>query len=99
VIVCITLIFMGSCAKTGEQWEHPVRSEQTRASDEADCRRRALDIVEREVRQSEESRTGRDSRSSAVAAKIDQRDRQRRQSDLLNRCMIDKGYVRTPIED
>jgi len=99
LVMCATLLLIGSCADTRGPWQHPSRPEQMRASDEADCRRRALDIVEREFRQSEESQASRDSRSSAVTAKINQRDRQRRQTDLLNRCMIDKGYVRSPIED
>jgi hypothetical protein len=97
--VFVTAILIGSCADTKGQWEHPSRPEQTWAGDEADCRRRASDTVEREFRQLEQSRAGRDNRSSAVTAKIDQREAQRRQTDLLNRCMIDKGYMRTPIEE
>ena len=99
LILCVAAVLMGSCADTRGRWEHPSRPEQTWASDEADCRRRASDIVEREFRQLERSRAGRNNRSAAVTAKVDQRDAQRRQTDLLNRCMIDKGYVRAPIED
>ena len=95
----LAVVLMGSCADNKGRWEHPSQPEQTWESDETDCRRRASDIVEREFRQLERSRAGRDRRSSAVTAKVDQRDAQRRQTDLFKRCMTNKGYVQVPMEE
>jgi hypothetical protein len=99
LVMFLAVILTGSCADTKGRWEHPGLPEQAWASDEADCRRRASDIVEREFRLLQQGRAGRDSRSSNVTAKIDQRDAQRRQTDLFNRCMIDKGYAQAHKED
>ena len=95
----LAVVLIGSCAGTKERWEHPDRSEQTWARDEADCRRRASDIVERDFRQLQRTRAGRDQRSPTLTAKMDRHDAQRRQADLFNRCMIDEGYVRVSIEE
>ena len=95
----LAVVLIGSCAQTKERWENPSRPERTWAGDEADCNRRASDIVEREFRRTERIRAGRDQRSATLTAKRDRHDAQRRQTDLFNRCMIDKGYARVPVEE
>ena len=95
----LAVVLIGSCAGTKERWENPSRPERTWASDEADCNRQASDIVERDFRQLQRTRAGRDQRSATLTAKRDRHDAQRRQADLFNRCMIDEGYVRVSVEE
>ncbi len=90
---------IAACAQPQHRWQHPERSQEVWASDEADCRRRAFETVDRELRVLEESRAGRDLRSPTYTAQMDRFEAQRRQARLFERCMIDMGYARVAVDE
>lgn len=91
-------VILVSCAETAKRWEHPSKPEAAWAEEEADCRRWASDIAEREFRQRSESGPATESRQPAVIAEVDRFEAQRRQAQLVERCMTAKGFVRVEAE-
>lgn len=87
-----------SCAETATQWTHPSKPESVWADEEADCRRWAADLAEREFRQRSESGPVTGARPPAVTGEVDRFEAQRRQAQLVERCMTTKGFERVAAE-
>ena len=89
VIFALTL---SACAAFGGRWEHPNLPKEAWEEDEIACRNEAFERASWEFQTFEERwRDGYDTTVS-VARKWEARQTAMRERELLEACMIDKGY-------
>lgn len=83
---------LSGCAVLGGRWEHPNLPEEAWAADESNCRLEAFERATWEFQTFEERwRDGYDPAVS-VARSWEARRTAMRERELLESCMIDKGY-------
>ena len=78
------------------QWDHTQRSQEQKAADQAECRRRAVAQVEREI--TSEGPFANEQRDTRLQQMFDRHDQAAHQRDLYDNCMRDKGYVPVVLE-
>ena len=98
-ILCLASVLVVACANPQGRWENSTLPEETWKTDEADCRRRAMEIVERDFRQLERSRVDIPGAPSTQTLDIDRYVAKRRQTTLVNTCMTGLGYKRATIKE
>lgn len=89
------LVLVSCASRAPTQWTHSARSNQEQAADRSDCRQRSSFQVEREVQR--EGPFMAEERIE-VQRMFDRDDATRRQNDLYNSCMRDKGYAPVVLE-
>ncbi len=97
--LCLAALTLAACANTQGRWEHPTRAERTWERDEAECRQRARDVIERDFRERERSASNRDGLPAAQPSDVDRFAANRRQASLVERCMTGQGYKRVSAEE
>lgn len=97
--LCLAPLLLAACASTEGRWEHPTKAERTWERDEADCRQRAMDVIDRDFRERERSASNRSGLPAAQPSDVDRFAAKRRQASLVERCMTSQGYRRAAPEE
>jgi hypothetical protein len=84
------LVLVSCASRAPTPWTHSARSVEEQSADRSDCRQRSTFQVEREVQR--ESPFMAEQRIE-VQRLFDRDDAARRQKELYDSCMRDKGYV------
>lgn len=92
-IYCCSLILIAGCAETRGRWENINLPHETWAQDEASCRELASQRVTREFGRFEESWANRHDPTSTMVMSLERHEADKRERELLESCMTEKGYV------
>ncbi len=91
---CCILILIAGCSETKGRWENADLQQGAWAQDEANCRVWASQRVTRELGTFEERWTGRDDPTSSLVMSLEWQHADRRERELLESRMTERGYVR-----
>ena len=90
---CCILILIAGCSETRGRWENADLQQEAWAQDEANCRVWATQRVTRELGTFEDRWTDRDDPTSSLVTSLEWQQANRRERELIESCMTEKGYV------
>jgi hypothetical protein len=96
---CCILILIAGCSETQGRWENSNLPQEAWTQDEADCRLRASQRVTRELGTFEQRWTDRDDPTSSLVMSLEWQQANRRERELLETCMTERGYVRVSTKE
>jgi hypothetical protein len=90
---CCLLIVINGCAQTKGRWENADLPKEKWAHDEADCRVQASEKITQELGAFEEGWTDNYDPARSVETLWQWQRTKRRESELFEICMTEKGYL------
>ena len=90
---CGLFVLIVGCADTGGRWENPELPEGSWARDEADCRLEASERAAGQLETFEQGWSDGPDRAQSVVESWKWQQTRRQERELLEACMIKKGYL------
>lgn len=96
---CCLVLLIGACAQGAGRWENASLPQETWSQDETDCRAQASEKIRREQRTRDKAWSSGYDRAAGVTSAWEWQSAQRRKQDLVEDCMIARGYRWTYVQD